>query len=794
MVNISILSFKADQATSLISKNKSLVTNLRKLSFSASVALSALCVGSIITIQSAQASICSCDQGKLYTIDIEELNGIHPHQLTLKANNAYYQLVDDKGSVIQDKLYDINAYEDGRIVAKRNGLFGALDASGNVTLDFKYDEIEALDNGFYQLTQYFGSKPATAIATASGNWLYPASGTFDKNTQVDYLYADQVNQVTYFTITINGKHGLINDKQQTMIAPIYDELTLLDTCPNERLFMKAIMGDQTGLIDQYQKVVVPFAKNTVIGNFNEDKQIFRVLSYKTKPGDNDYNGDALISEKLVSGKGVSIIQSESSITRLEGNLYKYEKSGKYGIINDKGDIVLPENFDGISSDFNSSILVSKNQKMGFLTKSEDNSFQINHFYNDLKRYYGTTYTLREIENQAVKEEEYNYDNDEDVAADETEEIDYKLSFLEYNPPTAKYIAQLNHKFGIVDTNNKVLVPIIYDELSDFQNFIKVKKDQKYGLLTDTNDIAKPPIYDDIISLDDAYGESLGMVFTKGHQQQLTNKFGSILSDFSDSRFVSDKLNDLEEMSVIEKDGKYGLFSYKDKKVTVSPIYEDMSGIIHNNSILAQLNGKKLLIDSSGKMLIDDLSQYTDITRSNDSDKIEVTTKNDKHGLIDYAGKTIIEPIYDSLEVAKLSADYVNVWSANDIKDSIERYIVEENGKYGVFDTNGKQIAPIAYTHIQPILYPPYFLVTKDEVDDEYMDNADSIHFGLMNSAGKLVLEMKYDAIMPNYYDPEGKLYGIDTHRNSVDVYDKALKLLETQNLTTFAANNEWYDQ
>ncbi|MGP9689115.1 hypothetical protein ACT3TH_08140 [Psychrobacter sp. AOP22-C1-C5] len=110
-------------------KVKLLALKVCKLSLSVSIALTALSAVSITTIQSAHASTCSCDQGKLYTIDIEELNGIHPHQLTLKANNAYYQLVDDKGSVIQDKLYDINAYEDGRIVAKRNGLFGALDAT-----------------------------------------------------------------------------------------------------------------------------------------------------------------------------------------------------------------------------------------------------------------------------------------------------------------------------------------------------------------------------------------------------------------------------------------------------------------------------------------------------------------------------------------------------------------------------------------------------------------------------------------------------------------------------------------
>lgn len=758
-------------------------------------------------MQKTYANTCHCNQGKLYSIDIDELNGIHPHQLTLKPDNAYYQLINDKGHVIQDKLYDINAYEDGRIVAKRNGFFGALDAVGNVILDFKYDEIEALDNGFYQLTEYFGSKPATAITKASGNWLYPASGTFDKNTQVDYLYTDKVNNINYFTISKTSKHGLINDKNQTLIAPIYDELALIDTCPNERLFMKAVIGGKTGLIDQYQKIVVPFAKNIDIESFNEDKQIFSVKSYVLRKNEDSIhaNNENISSETLINGKGVSIIKSDVRIEALNSSLYKYKKSDKYGIINRNGITVLPANFDYLYGHYDASILAAQNQKIGILTKGKDDNPKIDTFYDFLEPYYDTTYTLSEIETQSLKdEEEYEeeqigdnetiYESTSAVEVEITEKTNSMLEAITYNPPKTSYIAQINHKLGLVDSNNKVLIPIIYDELSAFERFIKVKKDNKYGLITENNDIIKLPIYDDITPLNDSHGDSIGMVFTKDRQQQLTNKFGHIIAEFSDYRFVNDKLDYLDNMSVIEKNGKYGLFSFKEKKVVIQPIYEDMYERIYNDSILAQLNGRKVLINTSGKVLINDLSQYTEINRSNDSDKIKVRTKDNKHGLIDYTGKTIIAPIYDSIETSKLSNDYVDVWSEDKIENSIERYIVEKKGKYGVFDPSGKLIMPIAYTHIQSILYPAYFLVTKDEVNDENIDSAETINFGLMSPEGKLVLEMKYDAIVHNYYNPEGKIYAIDTHQNSVDIYDKTLKFLETQNLTTFESNNEWYKQ
>ena len=89
---------------------KSFATKVRQLSLAISLALASLTIVSITTTQSAHADTCSCDQGKLYSIEIDELNNAHPHKLTLAANNAYYQLIDDKGAVVQDKLYDIKAY------------------------------------------------------------------------------------------------------------------------------------------------------------------------------------------------------------------------------------------------------------------------------------------------------------------------------------------------------------------------------------------------------------------------------------------------------------------------------------------------------------------------------------------------------------------------------------------------------------------------------------------------------------------------------------------------------------
>jgi len=213
--------------------------------------------------------------------------------------------------------------------------------------------------------------------------------------------------------------------------------------------------------------------------------------------------------------------------------------------------------------------------------------------------------------------------------------------------------------------------------------------------------------------------------------------------------------------------------------------------IYNDSILAQLNGKKVLIDTSGKVLISDLSQYAEFERSNNENNIIVKTNDDKYGVIDYKGKTIIPAVYDSLELQGLSDNYETVWGEN--KAPLLLYIVGKNGKHGIFAHNGSVVAPIAYDYIQSLIYPAYLAVVKDKsADSETVGEANNL--GLMNLSGKVVLDIKYHDVRTNPYDPEGRLYAINSHKNIVETYDNKLTFIKTQSLQAFIDTNEWYKE
>ena len=61
------------------------------------------------------------------------------------------------------------------------------------------------------------------------------------------------------------------------------------------------------------------------------------------------------------------------------------------------------------------------------------------------------------------------------------------------------IVKLNDNYGIIDINDNIIVPIIYEGLNktDIENIFKVEKNRKMGLIDSNNTIVVPVEYDNI---------------------------------------------------------------------------------------------------------------------------------------------------------------------------------------------------------------------------------------------------------------------------------------------------------
>jgi hypothetical protein len=95
----------------------------------------------------------------------------------------------------------------------------------------------------------------------------------------------------------------------------------------------------------------------------------------------------------------------------------------------------------------------------------------------------------------------------------------------------KFIVQKDKKFGIIDINHKIILPLEYDEISNWTEYGPehskfIKKNGKIGLIDEkTFKITIPPIYDE-------FRYNFGLIFVKKNNKAgIINEEGKIICDF-----------------------------------------------------------------------------------------------------------------------------------------------------------------------------------------------------------------------------------------------------------------------
>ena len=726
----------------------------------------------LATSPSAIASSCACSN--VPTTTIEESNDNHPNQLTLSTNDAYYQLMNQQGEVLQDKLYEVEAYSDGRIVARRDGYFGVVAADGQLIYDFNYDKIELLSDDLYLLSERYGQGYVNALVKGTDDWLYPISGKFENAKRVEHLYYDETNDINYFKTIDNDKVGLINDQKQMLIPNIYDALGLLGSCSNKRLFITVNLGKKKGLIDQYQNAIVPLKENQRIYDFNEDEHIFSVQMLKASFSfDNDaLEKEEVIAEQLIKGQSQTLLQSESEIENIGGNLYRYSQAGKVGIINDMTDVITPAKFDDIYHQYEQPLLASKGKKIGIIGLNHLGLLDVDKYYDELKRISIADKTLVELRGLDKADDSYN-------SALSTMLID-DVDNIIYERNNDLFIAKLNGKFGLVDSQNKIRIPFIYEEISEYYGALKVKNNQKYGLLTTHNETIAAIDSDGIGYIKDTdSGTLLSLIYgdVNNNKIRIINNVGRQVLPLSDFRFTADEINGVSNSFVIEKEGKYGWLNDNLDAIRVDPIFENIEQQMYDGSYIAQKDGKKVWVDADGFVLSDGLSQYDYIGDLYLKNILRVADKKGKQGVISAdsnAISNIIVPLkYDGIDPLMIDN------SMNDASKTEKiYYMVELDNKYGLLDEAGKTVLLPQYPSMSQIYYSTYFIVSNPNTHSE------SPKFGVIDITGKVVKRFEYDEIYNDTYDDD-KVYMIKNDADTVDVYNKALKIIKTINYQAF---------
>ncbi len=440
------------------------------------------------------------------------------------------------------------------------------------------------------------------------------------------IYPSTNVKSNFFMFEQDGKTGLVDQNGNIAIPAIYDYLTIL----NENL-VSVVNSDYMGVLDCLGNEIIPIEYDA---NWSDNCNLINGCMIRVIKNDNvgltDLKGNWIIplsyewiSEFDASGK--YIIGRKNEMYNLMDNdaniIYEnYEDiSTMYGT--DKYIRITQNGFCGVA-DYNGNIVVPMEyERIDFI---KDNIFAV-------KKY--DQWGLIDIENNVIIPLEYKwigrvaddlvdcYTFDEkdylfSISGDFIAESQYYISDT-YISTNSLIIVEDNGKYGAMNRNNQIIIPMIYESLETFsETLFTVEKDGLYGLIDLEGNIVLPIEYTELIDGKDSFDINYNWdtedlcIITKYDNESDLDLFGLINSN-GDVIFYP-QYNSIylfnKNYFIVSKDGYEGIIDMNGNEVIP----------IEYASIIPGINVLAVLEENSGW-------KFAEISEDESNDKTVVTS-------------------------------------------------------------------------------------------------------------------------------------------------------------------------
>lgn len=454
-------------------------------------------------------------------------------------------------------------------------------------------------------------------------------------------------------------------------------------------------------------------------------------------------------------------------------------SSNCGMINEKGDEVIPLVYQHIDLFTEGLAAVKKENKMGFIDKKGKEI---------IPPKYDVVMPFMNGVSLVTQDDRKGLINQEGV---ELTPIIYN-SIENFAPNGLAKVLKHQSKQGFINKEGKEIIPAQYDEIEEFSNgFAKIYRHEKWGIISENGQEIFPPKYDRIYPFSDdglavvrengKYGliNQQGVELVPAKYQQIDpftpdglarvrvgkgyfstsynfiNKEGKeILPDALDkveefsngmAQFRSAKnqlwgfintageevitpkyskvFDFFDDVAWVENDHFFGLVDTTGQIVSELPLNHRYSiSPFRKGTSLIYKDGQGQIIDKTGKTLFS-VDQYDEVfTLSNG---LILVQKGNEYGFIDQTGNEITPVQYSDIIISKGEND-----------QDIGVIEVAKGRERGLLNTEGKEITPIKYSVISPF--------SKDGL--AYIQvQTDARKTGLLNTKGKEILPPEYDA-------------------------------------------------
>lgn len=391
---------------------------------------------------------------------------------------------------------------------------------------------------------------------------------------------------TYFSVYTDGKWGVIDNTGKYIVNATYDEMIIIPD-KNKDLFICTYNADYDN--ETYSTMAIDKSNSTIL---------------------NDYQ-----NIEAISNSNLSEIWYES-------NVLKFEKNGKYGLIDFNGKLILEAEYDNIYAmqGIKKNIIIEKDGKKGLVNTSMGEII-INPMYDEIS-------TLSD-----------SYENG--------------------------YIVVLDGKYGLVGADAKVIFDPIYDEIkhtSSNEYYVVVKE----GKLQVVNTSGEPKLTEGFDQIIDINGDNIIFSINGMYGAEKIDGIVIVEPQYEDLKYI------FGTYYIAKKDGHYGVISTTGEN-PINFVYTTMSYIksadfIEADDDLLQTD----VFDRNFNLVLDDVmisdlnldEGYMRIRKDNEykyynfkfepKTNMEVFTtntlflvkENGKYGYVNKNNEKIVDCIYD----------------------------------------------------------------------------------------------------------------------------------------------------
>lgn len=518
----------------------------------------------------------------------------------------------------RDRKYEIETIARYKyFVVREDDRYGVIDANGNKIVEAKYENVKIPNPEKEVFICYENNK--TKVLNKENEEIFTEYENIEplrlKNIASDLMYEKSVLKYSK-----DGKYGIIDFRGKKITKAIYEEIDTLQFKEGELLVKK---DEKYGVINIKGATLVKTNYNTIEADkFYEEENGYKRAGYIVgKKTDEGYRYG------YVNLKGKEIIETKYNdlyrISEIESNdIYMIcADNGKYGLI--KNDKTVIENiYQSLTySESSNNIVVLKGKKYGVISITGEKIVPCN--YKQIDIIGQNIYATNDDENVTIfnsKGEQIELDKEEAII--NVKDTDYII-----------YIKTTDGKTNYnVYKNDKIIIKKAYTYIQYlFENyFIVCDSNGKIGIIDDNEKIVIPFNYNSIQKI-----ENTNMIQTINNNTNVTEIYSKSMHKILELKDATVEIK--TEYIELYNDEEIRYISKDEKEIKNTDLFKQ------NNIFAKKVGNNWGFVDINGNTIVD--YKYEKVTELNEYGFAGIK-QNGKWGVVNSNGQVIVEPTYE----------------------------------------------------------------------------------------------------------------------------------------------------